>query len=152
MGCGCGWELGGMGGVLLAAGCLLHRDIRKALAALARELNDSEGKRLEVEGALRSAGGGLGLAEARGTTTTFAHIRYRALYIYNYCCNIFFVAIFLKTFFVFFSKWRFFSIVFVFIFFFCFGVGDFFLPSRILVFVLLACVMTIGNTPSLLRK
>lgn len=55
----------GMGGVSDP----LLRDIRKALAALARELNDSEGKRLEAEGALRSAGGGAGIAEARATTT-----------------------------------------------------------------------------------
>ncbi|CAM9997598.1 unnamed protein product [Ectocarpus fasciculatus] len=41
----------------------MHRDIRKALAALARELNVSEGKRLEVEEALRSAGGGVGITE-----------------------------------------------------------------------------------------
>lgn len=45
---------------------MMHRDIRKALAALARELNVSEGKRLEVEEALRSAGGGVGINEARG--------------------------------------------------------------------------------------
>ncbi len=43
----------------------LNREIRKALAALAREVNDSEAKRLEIEGALRSAGGGVGIAEAR---------------------------------------------------------------------------------------
>lgn len=39
------------------------RDIRKALAALARELNDSEAKRLQIEEAFRSAGGGVGIAE-----------------------------------------------------------------------------------------
>eukprot|EP00903_Cladosiphon_okamuranus_P013256 g12360.t2 len=44
-------------------GSLHLRDIRKALAALARELNDSEAKRLEIEHALRSAGGGIGIAE-----------------------------------------------------------------------------------------
>eukprot|EP00752_Nemacystus_decipiens_P008373 g7484.t2 len=44
-------------------GSLHLRDIRKALAALARELNDSEAKRLQIEQALSSAGGGVGLAE-----------------------------------------------------------------------------------------
>lgn len=43
--------------------CFGRRDIRKALAALSRELNASEGKRLELEGALRSAGGGSGIQE-----------------------------------------------------------------------------------------
>lgn len=42
-----------------------RRDIRKALAALARELNASEAKRLEIEGALRAAGGGLGIRHVR---------------------------------------------------------------------------------------
>ena len=40
------------------------RDIRKALAALARELNASEGKRMEIEQAFFSAGGGAGIQEA----------------------------------------------------------------------------------------
>ncbi|CAM9587086.1 unnamed protein product [Scytosiphon promiscuus] len=44
-------------------GSLHLRDIRKALAALARELNTSEGKRLEMEAAFRAAGGGAGIAE-----------------------------------------------------------------------------------------
>ena len=48
---------------MLLGGHVGLRDIRKALAALARELNDSEAKRLQIEDALRSAGGGVGISE-----------------------------------------------------------------------------------------
>lgn len=51
------------GSLVLLGGHVGLRDIRKALAALARELNDSEAKRLQIEDALRSAGGGVGISE-----------------------------------------------------------------------------------------